>query len=758
MSSQATALIEKSVPFRELRESARAGRLPLAAAGITPNAKPFYAEAISESLERPVVFITGNERSAREMAEQAGGAFLPDADAPLRNVEGKNRDQEMERIQVLKSAGKPGWCSCRYRRRLRRVPPKEAFIRSCMRLETGERIDLASFLRRLSENCYERTGTVYGKGEFSLRGEIIDIFPPDSVSPVRLTLFDDEIESIRYFDPETQKSVGKPIDSCDLPPAQEVILSSDQKKKLSGFLKGQTGRMKALADDLLSDLKEFGSLANAESFLPLFYPAVSPVDYFENALVVFDSLEYIEGAADRARDEFESEYEELERHAAVFPEQKEGLLPLNYLLDGREQNIVDASGITESVLSAASVVDMATREAQPFHGNISLVARMVKDRIERGLHVYLFAGKKAVTLAKALSDFDLDLPVLNEVTGKEKAAIVPQSVRSGFEMSDLGVIVLGEIDIFGRAKKQTKTKKRAFAENIFNDLKPGDIVVHDQHGKGRYVGLTTMTVAGVTAEYMELEYRDGDRLYVGTDQIGVVQKYVGSGEGDVILSKLGTKEWENAKSKARESTRKLAFDMMKLYAARFSGKGHAFSPDTVWQKEFEDAFPYEETEGQKESSEDIKRDMESPRVMDRLLMGDVGYGKTEVAMRAAFKAVMDGKQVAVLVPTTLLARQHLKTFQERFAKFPVTVAGMTRFGKSGHAKTLAGLEDGSVDIVIGTHRLLSSDVRFRDLGLLIVDEEQRLGVNQKEKLKTLKQSVDVLTLSATPIPAPWRCR
>lgn len=741
--------MENSVPFSQLKEAVRAHQLPVTATGLTRNARPHFASALSHDLGRPVVFVAGSEQAARDLSEQAGGAFLPDADILLRNVDGKNRDDEMVRLQVLKQADRTPLVFMSIRAALQRVMPKEIFEAVCVRLEVGQTWQISKLLGILTENCYERVGTVYSKGEFAVRGEVLDIYPADAVSPIRINWFDDEIESIRYFDPETQKSIGKPIDSYALPPARETVLTPEQKELLAKSLSAQDG---AAAKEMLDELKQFGSLTNVDSMLSLFYPAVSPVDYFENALLVFDDLEYIREAAGRLQEDYDEEYAELSAHGEALPAQADGLVPLNHILDEREKDLVDAAGFTQGVLQTGETFDLGTREAQAYHGSMELLSHSIRDRIERGYHVYLFGGRKSAQLAAALSDYDLDVPIVREVTGSEKVVIVQDRLVSGFEVDDRHFIALGQEDIFGRAKKKVKRKARRFGDNIFSDLKPGDIVVHDVHGKGRYLGLKTQKVGGVVAEYMEIEYRDGDKLYVATDQIEGVQKYIGGEEGEVQLSKLGGKEWETAKSKARESTRKLAFDMMQLYSKRFSGKGHAFAPDTVWQREFEDAFPYEETDGQKESTEDIKRDMESPRVMDRLLLGDVGYGKTEVAMRAAFKAVMDGKQVAVLVPTTLLARQHLKTFEERFKGFPVNIAGLSRFGRPGHKDILRKVEEGAVDIVIGTHRLLSEDVHFHDLGLLIVDEEQRFGVNAKEKIKTLKSDVDVLTLSATPIP------
>ncbi len=411
------------------------------------------------------------------------------------------------------------------------------------------------------------------------------------------------------------------------------------------------------------------------------------------------------------------------------------------------------SGISRSGIAATCEVDFGLRAAAGFAGRMEQLAQALKDRVDSGYAVYMFAGAKADQLSAELEGRGIIAPVLGEVPDGAKLAISREHLSYGFEMGAPRAVVLGANDIFGRVKKKIgKRRKTSQAEDIFSDLKPGDYVVHEVHGKGRYIGLKTMEAGGNITEYMELEYRGGDKLYIPTAQIDRVEKYIGSEESDVQLSRLGGKEWENAKARVRESALKLAFDLVELYSARFDSKGHAFAPDTVWQRQFEENFEYEETEGQLQSVEEIKKDMEAPRAMDRLLLGDVGYGKTEVAMRAAMKAVMDGKQVAVLVPTTLLARQHLQTFRERFTGFPVNIEGLTRFSKAKHKSIIEDVRRGKVDIIIGTHRLLSGDVEYNDLGLLIVDEEQRFGVNHKEKIKVIKKSVDVLTLSATPIP------
>ena len=371
--------------------------------------------------------------------------------------------------------------------------------------------------------------------------------------------------------------------------------------------------------------------------------------------------------------------------------------------------------------------------------------------MKAGWRVYLFCGntERAERLAANCRTnhdgaADKDRRVLARRNG-----YVPQRLTSGFELTPLKVYFLGEHEIYGFARKRKGVSPRRQMD-LFADLKPGDLVVHDVHGKGRFIGLVKREVQKVSRDYLELEYRDGDKLFIPTDQIDRVQKYMG---GDERLSKLGGREWAQTKARVKKAVQELAEDLISIYSERMFRKGHKYGEDTIWQRQFEDSFPYEETEGQLKSIAEIKKDMQQDKVMDRLLLGDVGYGKTEVAMRACFKAVMEGKQCAVLVPTTLLARQHYHTFQERFADFAVRIEMISRYVSAGdQARILEGLKNGTVDIVIGTHRLLSKDVQFKDLGLLVIDEEQRFGVSHKERIKDIRRTVDVLMLSATPIP------
>ncbi|MEF9989365.1 MAG: transcription-repair coupling factor [Christensenellaceae bacterium] len=746
--NHAVQLIEKSSAFEDVVECVRGGHgLPCSVFGVTQNAKAYFVAAVEDAAKKQVVCITSTEQSAQDLAGAVDGLFFPDNEIELRDVTARGRQSELARIGVLKKAGKtkePVFLSARAF--ITRMMPQTAFVRACINLMQGGKYDVFKLLAQFVQNGYERVGTVYSKGEFAMRGEILDIYPADSKKPLRVTFFDDEIESIRAFECETQKSYKKQIERYTLPPAREVVLDEQAREKMLAYLKDTDTK----TNDIAFEIQEYGGFDTANTFLPVMFEPASVADYFKDALFLFDDFEHIHDETKRIRAEFEDMHQRLLKENETFLVQGECYFDLKSVIKKLEHKIIDvASG--QSSLKTIGEADMQMRSAQGVMGRIDQLANLIKERLKHGYAMMLFAGEKAQALSKSLLEFDVIAPVVTELEGK--ICISEQPLAYGFEIPSAKCMLLGLNDIFGRIKKSIDKKHRTKPEeDIFSDLSPGDYVVHDVHGKGKYIGLKTLETGGSVGEYMEVEYRGGDKLYISTAQIDRVQKYIGGEDNAPQLSKLGGKEWENAKAKVRESALKLAFDLVDLYAQRFDNSGYVFGKDTVWQQQFEDAFEYEETQGQLDSIEQVKKDMESAKVMDRLLLGDVGYGKTEVAMRAAMKAVMDSKQVAVLVPTTLLARQHLKTFQKRFADFPVSIAGISRFSKSHHKQILEDVRRGKVDIIIGTHRLLSNDVKFNDLGLLIVDEEQRFGVTHKEKIKLFKKSVDVLTLSATPIP------
>lgn len=411
---------------------------------------------------------------------------------------------------------------------------------------------------------------------------------------------------------------------------------------------------------------------------------------------------------------------------------------------------------TYGLIAPKCLFRFETRPATKYLAAQDILASDVASWRKAGTTAAIYAGSHSVRLQDQLLDMDVHAAVTDALTRPlvpGEVIITGESIEKGFEYPEIKLVAVSEAELYGAVQKRTAAAHKKRPQLAFSELSVGDLVVHELHGVGRFVGVITLTVGGVTRDYLHLAYAGGEKLYIPTDQLDRVQKYIGGEEESVRLSKLGSGDWQRTVSRTRESVKKLAFDLVRLYGERMNRKGFAFSPDTAWQTRLEESFPYEETPDQLTCIAEIKKDMESSRVMDRLLCRDVGYGKTEVALRAAFKAVMDSKQVAFLVPTTILAQQHYNTLAARFAGFPVNVALLSRFKAGKDEKTiLEGLAKGSIDVVVGTHKLLGKSVRFKDLGLLIIDEEQRFGVGHKEQIKNIKQSVDVLTLSATPIP------
>ncbi len=714
--------------------------LPINAGGISGVAKSHVAGCLCVHENKKVVFVTATEESALRLSED-NGVYFPPNQIFLRNVNAISREEQINRIKVL--TGKDKLIYMSVEAFIQRMMPPEVLFANCINLKMGKETDVDALLSNLVKMGYERGGSVYSKGEFAKRGEIIDIFVSNLNMPIRITLFDTQIESIKLFDAETQKSLQKELEEITIPPVIEVILD---KPKLIDHIKNQNCEDN-LKEQYLYEISEDSVLDNANTFLGAMYEYSDITHYFKDAYYIFDDFERISKEAKRIWEEYTREHARLVKTGEAMEIQAGALIDFTKCADSIVHKTIDFSVFDKN--AKANSIDFNIHSATGFLGRTDMLANAIKERRKRGYKVLLFAGKKATALSRELEKQDIVAPITKDFSAD--IIVSEEELKYGFEIQN--TILLGQTDIFGRAKKHSKkSTSQKTQEDFFSDLSPGDYIVHEIHGKGRYLGLKTMEAGGVIAEYMEIEYKGSDKLYISTSQIDRVQKYIGSEDSVPALSKLGGKEWENAKAKVREGALKLAFNLVELYSSRFNSSGFAFSEDNLWQRQFEDAFLYEETEGQEKSIAEIKKDMQSNKVMDRLLLGDVGYGKTEVAMRAAMKAATDSKQVAVLVPTTLLARQHLKTFKRRFEDFPVTVEGISRFSKSKHKEILANLKRGKTDIIIGTHRLLSKDVEFNDLGLLIVDEEQRFGVSHKEKIKLLKESVDVLTLSATPIP------
>ncbi|HHY90618.1 MAG TPA: DEAD/DEAH box helicase, partial [Clostridiales bacterium] len=502
-----------------------------------------------------------------------------------------------------------------------------------------------------------------------------------------------------------------------------------------------------------------------ENYLNYFYKKPdSFIDFLESdALIFIDDPSRVQEKANAAFYEFRENFSDLLEKGEVLPRQgdlmnnyKQLLFQLQskqaFLLSNLPKNYPD--------FSIAATVKFASRMVQNFHGKIDLLTEELKQYKKRGYRTILLCGteQRALHLENELKQRGVEcvyLPQKDRGIQKGQIVVLEGYLRKGFEYLDSRMLLMTEDEIFGTVKKKRKIAKRKDARPIksFTDLELGDYIVHENHGIGKYIGIEQLNVQGAKKDYLKIKYAGKDLLYVPIEQMDLVQKYIGSDQGPPKLSKLGGTEWKKAKARAKGAIADMAEELLKLNAMRQMTQGYAFSPDTVWQKQFEDLFPYEETPDQLRCIEEVKRDMEKTVPMDRLLCGDVGYGKTEVAIRAIFKCVMDGKQAAFLVPTTILAQQHYNTFVERFQPFPVTIEMLSRFRTEKQQKEIIKkIREGNIDIIIGTHRILSKDIQFKDLGLLIIDEEQRFGVQHKEALKQLKQNVDVLTLTATPIP------
>ena len=595
--------------------------------------------------------------------------------------------------------------------------PEEVRSRRIM-LENGQVLEFSALQEELSAMGYERESQVEGPGQFAVRGGILDVFPLTEELPVRVELWGDEVDSIRSFDAETQRSVEN-LDSAVIYPASENLDSGRE--------------------------------------------SVSFLDYFpmDKTLLFLDEPARLQEEAEAVEEEYFHSRESREEAGVSEAEDLKIFETRDVII---QMNRFCSIGFTTletkcGLFKVRQTYSIQAKSVNPYNNSFELLTRDLKRLKRSGYRVVLLSGSRtrAKRLAEDLRDYDLRSFYSEEMDRTVEPGEIMVSygyVAEGYEYPMLKFTVISETDIFGKKKKK-KRRKAYEGQKIqdFAELKPGDYVVHENHGLGIYRGIEKMEVDKVTKDYMKISYADNGVLYIPVGQMNLIQKYAGADAKKPKLNKLGTAQWGRTKSQVKKAVQAVAQDLVDLYAVRQQSDGFVYGPDTVWQKEFEEMFPFEETEDQIQAIEDTKRDMESTKIMDRLICGDVGYGKTEIAIRAAFKAVQEGKQVVYLVPTTILAQQHYNTFVQRLKDFPVRIDLLCRFRSSyRQKKTVEDLKKGLVDIVIGTHRVLSKDVGFKDLGLLIIDEEQRFGVTHKEKIKKLRENIDVLTLTATPIP------
>lgn len=770
--------------YRSLLAAIDNGACPAAFSGLSAVHRAHFAAGIRQELNRPVVVVCADEgeaeRMARDLAALSGEAVctLSAREFTFHNAAVVSRQYEHRRLSTLRAlaAGECPLLVCTVESILQRTIPKTLLTQAAQVVRMGERHDLGELAGTLAAAGYTRCEQVEGVGQFALRGGILDFFSPAHPKPVRVEFFGDEIDAMGLFDPDTQRRIEN-LGAAEILPAAEV-LPQFTPGGYGGLLEGldrlisQAKRRKG-SETLVQTLEEDRERLSASTAFPamdryiaLIYPVMATAaDYFpEDAVVVLSESPRVAergksylwqlGEDAKALMERGELAGELADFARTFEELTEVLAdwPVCYL---------DAFTSSRYPQRPRTLLNLLTKQLPSYGASLETAVSDLAHYVSDGFRtvVLVSSEQRALNLQALLREQKMTTAVdfqLHELPGYGKAVIAVGGLTAGMEYPVGRFAVLTEGQSLLGKKRRSKPVTNRQKLGSYADLSPGDLVVHEHHGVGRFLEMTKMTVDGVQKDYVKIAYAGADVLYVPATQLDLVSKYIGSGEDAQEtrkLSRLGGTDWEKAKTRAKKAVKDLAKGLIQLYAERQRQPGFAFSPDSPWMKEFEDEFEYAETDDQLRCIAEIKQDMEQARPMDRLLCGDVGYGKTEVAFRAIMKCVLDGKQAAILVPTTVLARQHYLTAKQRFAKYPVEIDVVSRFRTQTQMKdTLRRLEQGGIDLLIGTHRLFQKDVKFKDLGLLVIDEEQRFGVQHKEKLKELSKQVDVLTLSATPIP------
>ncbi|HZQ91528.1 MAG TPA: transcription-repair coupling factor [Terriglobales bacterium] len=842
--------VEKLPAFARATSHLKSGAGRIILSGLTPSAKTLLLPMLRHAAGKPLIVVVADNRAADEMlptvqafADLSGGCdpsavvALPAHDVlPYENLSPHPEIQEKQAITLWKMAmGQAQIVLVPARAAAMRFRAPEFYGGLARVVRRGESVDAEQMLGQLAMAGYTRTDVVEMPGEFAQRGGIVDVYPPEAERPVRLELFGDEVESIRRFDPGTQRSLPAPLDETALLPLTPTPVEEATLGAIHARLSGR--RIAGTEEIVEQSVREAGVsiFPGWELYAPLAYLGDSRTvfEMLPNALALVDEPDDVQRELDGWWERLEQTHERSGVGALARPEElylqpetlrheiaRRGGVELEQLglvrsaetsfprmdtdegasgaggqdphpsttdgegvghprlLTGAEAPIQSGGhdGAVEAAPLQGNSIQFTSQTTPRFHGSVAAMAEEVKKLSAAGTRVVIAAANmgEVERLADIFAEYGVPFrlgtraPRPGETYVEETsyfagnyaaATIVRAYVPDGVALPDAALAVFGSRDLFDESEavaqrpQRSKSKTSAFLSD-FRDLAVGDYVVHVEHGIGQYQGLKEIAQPeGANVEFMVLEYAEGARLYVPLTRLDLVQKYRSAEGAKPVLNRLGTGQWAKTKARVKKAMKDMADELLKLYAARKTAEGHAFPPDTEWQREFEDQFEFNETEDQLTAIVDVKHDMESPQPMDRLLCGDVGYGKTEVAMRAAFKAVSDNRQVAVLAPTTVLAFQHFETFKQRMAAFPIKIEMLSRFRSAKQQREIVEkVEAGQVDVLIGTHRLLSKDIKFHDLGLVVVDEEQRFGVRHKERLKQLKKEVDVLTMSATPIP------
>lgn len=773
-------LLDENREYRRLSKLISDGCGTVLTTGVVDGQKAHLIYGLSCERDTSQLIITGSELKAKELAQDLTCflknrvCFYPSKDIIFYSADVKSADIVKRRFEVLARLlnGENLTVVLSIEALFDRLVMPDIFKNYIIKLKTGDTVSLEELEKKLVFMGYERCDMVEGQGQFAVRGGIMDLFSTVSDNAVRIEFWGDEIDSIRILDAVSQRSVEN-TDSVRIYPMRELVYGEEDIQRAADNLKAELkaykrapDRIKEIVAEAVEKLTEQKSFSGVDKYIQYFYDeSAALLDYMpKDSLIFIDEPSRVSEHSDFVLNEFVQSIENRIDTGYMLPSQLKMVFTYKDILgrlDKYQKVLMTALIQTIKDFTPKELVDFKVKSSQVFRNNIDALTEDLKYMCSAGYRVLFLAGGRArcERLAGELVQRDITAVYKDDSEGliPEKGIVylVKGSLLHGFEYYEDKTAVITDNELQGEEKKQRRRKKKndATAINNFAELKIGDYVVHENYGICVFRGVEQILSDGVNKDYIKLGFQGDDILYVAINQLDILQKYIGGDSAKPKLSKLGGTTWARAKAKAKQAAMILAQDLVDLYAQRQTAKGHIYSADTVWQTEFEESFPYTETEDQLNAIADVKDDMEHGKVMDRLICGDVGFGKTEVALRAAFKTVQDGYQVAYLVPTTILARQHYQTFASRMEEYPVRVDMLSRFRTPKQQKdTIKALENGMADVVIGTHRLLSKDIKFKNLGLVIVDEEQRFGVAHKEKLKELKKDVNVLTLTATPIP------
>ena len=765
--------LEKSSKYNDFIKNLENKKSPIAISGLTGVAEASIIAKCLEQTKRPIFIITYNEIQAQALVNDLkffteDVAYLPKKEIITYDYVAESKNLPYERIEILNKIYK--------KQKLiivtsvetikQKIISKDTLYKNVLKFKVGDRCDLEVLKQKLVDLGYKRFDLIDGRGEFSVRGGIIDISTTDNTG-IRIELWGDEIDSIRHFNIISQRSIDN-IEKIEIFPAHEYILETSIEKVAKNI--SNNVYPENISEKVESDLEKIRNgeyISKIDRYFNSFYGKQETVlEYIDDKYLVFvDEFNKVIQRSENIEQDNENTIKALMEKERIIPDSLKNYVATEKLQSNIEKyQTIYLDKLDDRIKNGIERYDFKYKELNYFKSGIDLFINDINNfkKQEKKVYIVVDTKEKANKMGKLLAEYDI-LSIYYEKLNKtiinqdaNTVIITLGKISKGFYSIDLNQVVMVASDLVDGTRTIKKRKSETFKQGekvVFADLKVGDYVVHRRYGIGIYIGVNTITADGTTRDYLKLKYSGDDILYIPTNSLDEIRKYVGGEELNLKLNKLGSKDWEKTTNKVRNNLRAVAKELIELYARREKSKGYAFSKDTEWQKQFEEAFPYVETDDQLRCIDEVKKDMENEKPMDRLLCGDVGYGKTEVAIRAAFKAVMDHKQVAYLAPTTVLAKQQYETFKERMKDFPIRVDVLNRFRTTKDKnRIIKEMKLGEIDILIGTHRLLGKDVEFNDLGLLIIDEEQRFGVKAKEKIKQYKTNVDVLTMTATPIP------